>query len=128
MSESKRASDCFKYTQIFRPRGSKSWTWKSMHITATNDLWGKKKKGKAEHCQSLQGGKHFNFYNGKDKHQKLQMETLKLTHTIFYAGSVHAHVQDLAGKWCPNPIPAPRILEPQPNIRVSWLPFAIERR
>ena len=32
-----------------------------------------KKNGKAERCQTLEGGKHFNFYNGTYRHQKLQM-------------------------------------------------------
>lgn len=128
MSESKRASDCFKYTQIFRPRGSKSWTWKSMHITATNDLWEKKKKAKQNIASHFREANILTFIMEKINIRNYKWGTLKLTHTIFYAGSVHAHVQDLAGKWCPNPMPAPGILEPQPNIRVSWLPFAIERR
>lgn len=31
-------------------------------------------------------------------------------HTVVQTRSVHDHVQGLAGKWCLNPIPAPRIL------------------
>lgn len=37
-------------------------------------------------------------------------ETWMSIQTIVQDGSVHDHVQRLAGKWCPNPIPAPRIL------------------
>lgn len=37
-------------------------------------------------------------------------ETWMFIHTTAQAGSVHDHVQGLAGKWRPNPMPAPRIL------------------
>ena len=43
------------------------------------------KNGKVEHCQTLEGGKHFNFYNGAYRHQKLQWEALMSIHMITYA-------------------------------------------
>lgn len=91
-------------------------------------IFEKKKKAKQNIANHFREANILTFIMEKINIRYYKWETLKLTHTIFYTGSVHAHVQDLAGKWCPNPMPAPRILEPQPNIRVSWLPFAIERR
>lgn len=49
--------------------------------------------------------------------------------TTVKAGSVYAHFQGLAGKWCSKPMPAPRILYLSANSVPqcgSWFPFAYE--